>query len=93
MKRVESLEIVLETVHAHILELPRPVDHQLERDERKLLELDNIILFSQYIFCHTFFLLPSFLFAKRLNLETLTDDLALIINVALTFVFVVCIRL
>ena len=40
-KRVESLEIVLETVHAHILELPRPVDHQLERDERKLLELDN----------------------------------------------------
>lgn len=40
-KRVESLEIVLETVHAHILELPRPVDHQLERDERKLLELDH----------------------------------------------------
>ena len=35
------MEIVLETVHAHILELPRPVDHQLERDERKLLELDN----------------------------------------------------
>jgi hypothetical protein len=35
----------------------------------------TILLFSQYIFCHTFFLLPSFLFAKRLNLETLTDDL------------------
>lgn len=58
-KRTESLEIVLETVHAHILELPKPADHQLEKDERKLLELDqDVRRITDVILAYVDFLQP-----------------------------------
>ncbi|XP_076112061.1 glomulin-like [Mytilus galloprovincialis] len=71
-KRTESLEITLETVHAHVIELPTPADHQLEKDERKLLELDrDVRRITDVILAYLEFLQP---FVKEVSLKNPDAD-------------------
>ncbi|XP_071173640.1 glomulin-like [Mytilus edulis] len=71
-KRTESLELTLETVHAHVIELPTPADHQLEKDERKLLELDrDVRRITDVILAYLEFLQP---FVKEVSLKNPDAD-------------------
>lgn len=71
-KRTESLEVALETIHAHILELPDPADHQLEKDERKLLELDrDVRRITDVILAYLEFLQP---FVTEVSLKNSHSD-------------------
>ncbi|XP_063440743.1 glomulin-like isoform X1 [Mytilus trossulus] len=71
-KRTQSLEITLETVHAHVIELPTPADHQLEKDERKLLELDrDVRRITDVILAYLEFLQP---FVKEVSLKNPDAD-------------------
>lgn len=58
-KRHHSLDITLETLSAHIEAIPEPKDHNLDKEERKLLEMDSSVLrATDVVLCYLEFLGP-----------------------------------
>ncbi|XP_061195864.1 glomulin-like [Saccostrea echinata] len=58
-KRHHSLDITLETLSAHIEALPEPKDHNLDKEERKLLEMDSSVMrATDVVLCYLEFLSP-----------------------------------
>lgn len=58
-KRHHSLDITLGTLSAHIEAIPKPKDHNLDHDERKLLEMDSSVMrATDVVLCYLEFLRP-----------------------------------
>lgn len=58
-KRHHSLDVTLETLSAHIEAIPQPKDHNLDLEERKLLEMDpSVMRATDVVLCYLEFLSP-----------------------------------